>query len=196
MTIYAEKSSVYDDIVSRIDGRIGVSASEAKLIEFVVKDSATHIETGCLWGGTAILAALAGAKYVTTIDPMKGGWWETGDPAVGKKPTPKIVTENLKRFAVNNKVQVIMQRSWPFPFPDANPDSFFIDGDHSFEGCFTDWLIASSITKRYVLFHDYDDRHPGVLRVVEIARHTPGWVIDRQYGSLVAFMRGGEWHPF
>jgi len=188
--------TIYDDITEKIDGRIGVSDSEAKLIESIVKDSATHIETGCLWGGTAILAALAGAKYVTTIDPMKGGWWETGDPAVGKKPTPQIVTENLKRFGVTYSVQVIMQPSWPFPFPEANPDSFFIDGDHSFQGCFTDWVIASSITRHYVMLHDCDDRHPGVQRVVDIARHTPGWALDRQSGSLVLFVRGDAWHPF
>ena len=184
--------TIYDDIVSGIDGRIGVSASEAKLIEFIVKASATHIETGCLWGGTAILAALAGAQYVMTLDPMRGGWWDSGDPVVGKKPTPEIVAANLRHFRLHGRVDVVMERSWPWRFPEATPDSFFIDGDHSFDGCYTDWLIASSITRHFVLLHDCDDLHPGVQQVVGIARHTPGWFFYNQVKSLVVFSRSDE----
>ena len=80
-------------------GRIAGSEPEAELIEKYTRDSKVHFEIGCLWGGTAILAALSGAERIYTIDFMKGGFWDNGDPGAGMKiPTPGIVLENFATF--------------------------------------------------------------------------------------------------
>lgn len=53
----------------------------------------------------------------------------------------------------------------------------FIDGDHSYEGCISDYKgFASYIIQGGILaIHDYDVRHPGVVKAVKEIRRTGLW---------------------
>jgi cephalosporin hydroxylase len=184
--------------LNKMTGRIALTRESEN--ECLVKYTAIpgdHVEIGCLWGGTAIITALAKQDagvtgYVYTIDPMTGGWWDTEDPAVHLRPTPKIVKANLRAFGVNKRVRVVQSVSNPWPISkDVKPTSILIDGDHRFENVFVDWRNASSISTRYILMHDYNSKdHPGVQRVVdEVARKNKQWKIVELVNSLLVFER-------
>ena len=186
-----EAESIFASIKENIEGRICVTPDEADLIIAAVKDSDLHVEIGCLWGGTSILAALAGAKKVYTIDPMAGGYWDKGDPdSGGKKPSVQAILANFAAFGVADRIQAIRSSSRPWPLIAMQPDTIFIDGDHSYEGCLADWTVATKIAKRAVLVHDVDERHPGVIRVInEHANKTPCWRLAERRDFTVCYER-------
>lgn len=180
--------TIYDEISQDIIGRIAISKDEADLLASITKKSSLHIEVGCLWGATAILAALAGAKRVYTVDTMKGWWWETGDPVAKQKPTPEIILENFRKFGVEKQIQAIRSNSNPWPLLGIYPDTFFIDGDHSFEGFKHDWNIAIQITQKAIIAHDVDNKHPGIVKALsEIS--SPLWRESKRVGRSVLFQK-------
>lgn len=168
-------------------GRSGMTDAENELLSRTVKESRIHVEVGCLWGASAIAAAKGGAKKIYTIDPMTGGWWDNEDPAVHLRPTRARVDENFKDYP---QIQIVQGYSSPWPLKHVYPDSFLIDGDHSYEGAKTDWQLATRYTLQTILVHDYDDKHPGVQQFVDtIARKTVGWEFAEQVDSLIVFQR-------
>jgi len=185
----------------RLEGMTGRMAltreSEAECLAHYTSIPGDHIEVGCLWGGTAILTALAkqdagSPGQVYTIDPMVGGWWDTEDPDVHLRPTPKIVKNNLKLFKLSRRVYVIQAKSSPWPVPaEVKPATMFIDGNHAFEYVSEDWKKAATITGRYILLHDYNSKnHPGVQRAVdEIARSNRNWKFAELVNSIAVFER-------
>lgn len=186
--------TIYDDISAHIIGRIGITKVEADYLETLYKGfRGLHIEVGCLWGATALLAVLAKpAGHVVTIDYMKFGYWDDGDPDCNrKKPTPGAILDNLARFGVSHRVSVYKGPSYPFPLPNLKPDTAFIDAAHEFEGCVHDWQSLKDITKHVIIFHDYGtNRHPGVQRAVdEVARKDKGWKLREVVGTLAVFDR-------
>lgn len=173
MTTGAE---LHEEINKRITGRLAlISPAESELLYKYASLDSDYLEIGCLWGGTAILAALAkinnGATgHVYTIDYMKGGYWDRGDPGAGNnKPTLAKVEKNLKRFDVDHRVTILVQSSNPLNLPETvMPRVVLIDGGHSYRSCKEDWENVRAIEPDFVLFHDYDtERHPGVVRVVD-----------------------------
>lgn len=194
--------TLYDDISARITGRLAIRREEADVLEFLLKGQAgLHVEIGTLWGGTAILAALAKGKgKVITIDYMQGGYWDTGDPDVVNHPRPSMqaIMDNLIRFKVDRMVDVIKAPSHPWPLDGKQkPVSILIDGGHDYESCSRDWLNAKEIARQYVIFHDYNnaavlgyDPHPGVYRAVNYGpKQCPEWQLHGVYGTLAVFER-------
>lgn len=157
-----------------------------------------HVEIGCMWGGTAILAALAkienGVKgHVYTIDKMKQGFWDVGDPIYGRRvPTLEKVKKNFDTFGVSERVTVIRAESDPLPLPeDVRPRVSFIDGGHNYVDCYNDWMNLREITTGFILFHDYfTGKHPGVQMVVDdIIKDDSDWKKVEQVDYLIAFER-------
>lgn len=177
-------------------GRIAISDPEADLLAEYTKESKVHFEIGCLWGGTSIIAAMAGAERIYTIDFMQGGFWEHGDPgANGKLPSAAAILGNFAACAVAHKISVYRCPSHPWPIPaHIIPDSVFIDGGHSYEAVSRDWQSVKEITQEYVIFHDYNtriDSHPGVVQLVNEIRNDPEmpWHIIDEVKSVVVFGR-------
>jgi len=184
--------------LSIMTGRLALlSDAEAVLLAKYTAIAGDHIDIGTLWGGTAILAALAkrdagkiGMTY--TIDPMIGGWWDSEDPAVKLRPTNEIVQENFDRFHLHDSIKLIKKPASPWPLPSkVKPTSILIDGDHRYEAVATDWTNASRIATKYIIFHDYGSaNHPGVQKIVDdIVRHDPLWREVKQDDSLIVFER-------
>ena len=186
--------NIINDIRERITGRLAVTDGEAlALYDYVQKaGGGLHLEIGCLYGGTAIIAALAGAEVIT-IDPMRGGWWEadTPDPATGISPNGAIVHSNFIKFGVNNKVTVIPDYSYNYiPKMLEHPTTALIDGDHSRVGSLADWLMLSPIVKKYILVHDYDPVHPGVIETIEKnIYYDPSWKMVDLIEHMAIFER-------
>lgn len=182
------------EIKAKITGRLAIKDHEAEHIEKLLKDlSGAHVEIGTLWGGTAILAALAKAGDVYTVDFMHGGYWNDGDPDAGYKvPTEAAIRDNLKKFGVEDRVMVIKAASDPLPIPEGvKPETALIDGGHAYEPCLKDWNNLKEITKKYIMLHDYGaPTCPGVTRVVnEVAKKDKHWKLKEVVETLAVFER-------
>jgi len=181
-------------IRDEMQGRIAISDAEIELFLNVVHGQGCYVEVGCLWGGTAILAALVGdVKKVITIDKAEIGYWDTGDTGIAGKPmvTLRAVLENFAKFGVADRINLVVSKSDPWPLRmDLRPDVVMIDGDHSYEGCLQDWNNVRTITD-VVMLHDYQSgRHIGVDRVVdEVIREDTEWEITDHIGTLIVVER-------
>ena len=179
-------------INKKIIGRAAISEPEAELIVKYTKDSGIHYEIGCLWGGTTLLALLAGASRVHTVDMMKGGFWDTGDPAVGlRTPSAKIILQNFTNFGVSHRVSIYSCKSHPLPMPThLRPETAFIDGGHTYKVAHQDWLNLKDITRRYILFHDWQRSHQPVQDLIEnVVMKDEGWTLVERARTVGVFQR-------
>jgi hypothetical protein len=185
----------HERIEKQIVGRMVNSEEEACLLAKYTGLEGDHLEIGCLWGGTAILAALSkidnGVKgHIYTVDLMEGGWWDTGDPELKLKPTLETVQQNLEQLGLENRVSIIVGNSSPLTIPEGvKPVTVYIDGDHSEKGCLTDWENVKKLMPDYVLFHDCTHKY-GTNKVIDIILQSePEWEPIEQAGSVIVFKR-------
>lgn len=186
-------------VIDNITGRLALFGDEeADLLIKYASLLGNHVEIGCLWGGTAILAALAKVDvdvegHVYTIDFMTGGYWVHGDPCVELQiPTYEDVIRNIKVCGVADRVTVVKAKSNPWPLSKAiKPTSVLIDGGHSYEDCLADWQNVKALEPDIVLFHDYaTGRHPGVQRVIdEVVFKDCAWQYTETANTMIVFKR-------
>lgn len=194
------------EINAKIQGRIALlSEEEAVVLVKMVSIPGDHVELGTLWGGTAILAALAKKRAnvpgdVFTVDFMKGGYWENGDPSLPSlaKPTEKAVYDNLAAFGVSNRVTVVKAASHPWPLgSDVHPSTVLIDCGHSYEAAKQDWENVRALNPQFIAFHDVNPKtHPGVYQVVEeILANDRDYLFAAKAGTMVVMSRKQEPEP-
>ena len=155
-----------------------------------------YLEIGTLWGGTAIIAALAGAKRVITIDSMDGLRWGEPDPWYPDEMVSKDrIVGNIYAFGVENIVELVQARSYPFPLKDIYPDITLIDGDHETETV-KDWESVKDITKKVILIHDYNSNHLPLVRylVDEVVKEDPDWNLVATVNCTAIIERIGEFN--
>lgn len=190
--------TIQERINKSIIGRLAIFGDEeSDLLYYCTAIEGNHLEIGCLWGGTAIFVALAKGMEnvlgdVYTIDSMDTDFWINGDPAVGLEvPTLEKVYKNLDKFEVRDRVHVIRAKSAPLPIPGCwEFSSALIDGGHSYQACYQDWLNVKAHKPKYVLFHDYDSGHPGVQQAVDKVKESEReYELFEQAGTMVALRR-------
>lgn len=189
--------NLVDYVNKRLIGRVALNGDDqAELLCQVTAVPGLHLEVGCLWGGTAILAALAKREahapgHILSIDFMLGGFWDTEDPEINKRPHPQDVYMNAIRFGVEGMISVLRCSSYPWPFSEhLKPATALIDGDHSYNGCKRDWESLKDITEKTLIFHDYHPYYPGVQRVVdELVKPDPAWEATHHVGRMIVFER-------
>lgn len=140
-------------------GRIAMLAREAELVEKYAALCDTWLEIGTLWGGSAILAALANPSLtVTAVDPMYG-YYGSGDSGMDGKPTPTLddVQSNFREFEVFDRISLVQGKSNPFPLPALLVDGILVDGAHDYESVLLDCREACQHARRFVLVHDVND---------------------------------------
>jgi hypothetical protein len=183
--------TIYDDVSAKIIGRVAIQKAEADYLEKLYSDCrGLHVEIGTLWGGTAIHAALAKpAGMVVTIDYMKLGYWDDGDPDVpGEKLSKGVIFANFDAFMVSDKIKVIEASSFPLPLDfDLIPETVFIDAGHDRSEVLQDWESVKDITQKYVIFHDYG-RLQGVTDAVDSIKDK-NWKLKEVFETLAIFER-------
>ena len=150
-----------------------------------------YLEIGTLWGGTAIIAALAGAKKVITIDSMEGLRWSTPDPWYPHEPiTKERIISNFHAFGVEHVIDLIQAKSHPFPFKNIYPDITMIDGDHETE-TINDWHNVKDITKHAILIHDYgNDKLPLINHLVDtVIKEEANWQLKTRINCTAVIER-------
>lgn len=181
------------------------SAGEADLLERLARGRRRIVEIGVYEGSSAVrlCAVLGPESELHLIDPfghhpdaLRAGW------AATERATRRAVA----RAARHGGPQVV----WHVAFSadvaagwDEEVDLVFIDGDHSEEGCRTDWELwhPHVAAGGVVLFHDARATQPdpvglpGPTTVVDEVFRTDGppagWRIAEEVDSVVAVVREG-----
>lgn len=179
---YKNGGGIYDDIRRLMTGRIATSRAGCQVLAEVISrvPDGIHVEIGGLWGGTAILAALMqndnGRVYV--IDPVTElGYYGGDDPLTKTRPTVKDLYSNFVKCGVEHKICHIDKQSYPWP-SISDCDTAFIDGDHSFEAVYQDWMNVQARCSKYIVFDNVEPRYSGVEHVFTLACNHPGWKLS------------------
>ena len=184
---------MFEQVKERIHGRIAMSADDAAVLERLVIEAgnADTCEIGTLYGGSAILAALAKQKnslkgLVYAIDPLTG-YYGGLDTTVGGKPGRAELESNLQEFDVHAAVVIVAAKSHPWPVPcNRRFGLVFVDGDHSTGAVYQDFVNASEVTDT-ILFHDYhaEEVRLGIVKALE---NSSDWMLE-VLGEKMAVMR-------
>lgn len=183
-------------IGERISGRIAGYAPDHGVLAQVVHNAGDgdHLEIGTLFGGSAILAALVKEKFgldgkVVCVDPMTG-YYGKPDPVSGEMASQDMFWENVARFGLNERIELIVSDSRQAQIADRRRfSSAFIDGAHDHDNVLADWNRVKRHATRYVLFDNYDNAFAGVREVVRIANEEHDWHCVLVYGISALFER-------
>ena len=165
-----------------ISGRAAMRPGDPEALFQIASRCETYVEIGTKWGGSAIVAGLAGCE-VHCIDH----WEYPGRRS--HKSSPATVKENWLGAGLDpDKLFLHVQRHppWPEAIEDKKFDMGLIDGSHYEEAGRLDWEAMKEHVTGYILFHDYDfiPRHDGIKAVFEEAESDPEWELEHHYGIL------------
>ncbi len=129
-----------------------------------------HLEIGSRFGLSAILAAHFTKNKIVCIDPMDdvGGWLDSS--YIGNVEKFK---RNITKFKLEDQVELVQAFSDPLPVTGPFATTF-IDGDHSHQGAFKDFINVRNITTDYIIWDDaiVDSVYLAILDAINIA---PEW---------------------
>lgn len=158
--------------------------------------NATVVEIGS-WQGKSTYCIAAGLRSgkIYAIDPFNADAGSDADSQkeYQQKGSGKNLLEqfndNMQRLKVSSKIIVRQGYSQNFYLEFKEIDFLFIDGDHSIEGCTSDFnLYAPALKKNGIIaFHDYyEDRpHLGPTHVIQqLIPATGQYRFLRSYDSL------------
>ena len=116
----------------------------------------TYVEIGTRWGGSAIVAGIAGCE-VYCIDP-----WEYPNKSPRDQTTPEHVRKNWDNAGLLPERLHLYQQKHP-PWPEEINDRMFdigmIDGSHRYEQVNWDWKAMRTRITLYILFHDIHKKY-------------------------------------
>ena len=110
----------------------------------------TYVEIGTRWGGSAIVAGLAGCE-VYCIDK-----WSYPTKLLHEQTKPEHVIENWANAGLDpNKLHLYHHEHPPWPKElEGMFDIGMIDGAHSERQVREDWAAIRIRVSKYILFHD------------------------------------------
>jgi len=120
---------------------------------YKLKKHITYLEIGCYAGASACLMLQRPNTRVISID-------------TGEVISADIVYNNVNRFNIhNNEYHLILGNSQIYETVDRikqitdSIDILFVDGDHSYNGVTTDFMLYSELVNKdgFIVFDDYND---------------------------------------
>ena len=163
-----------------IHGRAAMTKNDPEFLFSIALQGKTYVEIGTKWGGSALVAGMAGCE-VHCIDP----WEYPGRPNPAK---PEYVRANWINAGLDPAKLFLHQQRHP-PWPEAIKGCMFdiglIDGSHTEEAALMDFEGMRQHVTKYILFHDFDYHHEGVQKAFWKAEENPVWNrVGHQYGVL------------
>jgi predicted O-methyltransferase YrrM len=126
-----------------------VTPDECALLAWLAKDRDV-LEVGS-WLGRSTIALASTARHVTAID------WHHGDFYAGEMDTEAEFRQNLARYEVADRVQVVVARVEEVPIQNGIFGGVFIDAAHDADSVRAHWQIAVDAANEsgWIAFHDY-----------------------------------------
>jgi hypothetical protein len=162
-------------------GRVALIPSDEEIIYEIASLGKTYVEIGTLFGGSAIVAGMAGCE-VFCIDPLDGYYSakhitkERPDKWTGLVPSEEIVRENWAAAGLDpKKLHIYTQLHPPWPEEiDRTFDAGLIDGNHQLWHVIEDYKgMAPRVN--YLMFHDI---HKAAVRATyNIALESGDWEV-------------------
>ncbi|MBC7851046.1 MAG: class I SAM-dependent methyltransferase [Chitinophagaceae bacterium] len=161
-----------------------------------LNENAVVVEIGS-WQGKSTYCIARGLKsgQVFAIDPFNaagGGDTESEEQykeKKGSKDLLKSFIHNMESRNVMDKIVVKKGYSYEFPHDFEKIDFLFIDGDHSIEGCKSDFELFSPriVPGGYIAFHDFYEKRDelGSTWVIKnLVLPSPHYKFYRLFDSL------------
>lgn len=146
--------------------------------------SGNYVETGTLFGASALVAALTKRKFgiegkVYCVDPFDGYYGAGNKDMTGLIPSVAIVMENARKYGIQDRIVCVPHKSIPYPkeLIDIKFSMAYIDGNHWKDFPKQDFEAYSKNTSKYVMFDNYDFSHPSVADGAKFAASQPEWRI-------------------
>jgi len=143
---------------------------------------ATVVEIGAWVGvstcylGLGLRAAGGGKIYAvdtflgTTLNEVTRGAWKKTVSRLGGS-TLELFEQNIEALGLQEYVVAVVQTSAEAAqeWQGGELDLLYIDGDHVYEAVKLDYEGWADKVREggWIVFHDYDERHPGVKRLVD-----------------------------
>jgi MMP 1-O-methyltransferase len=160
-----------------------------------VVEIGSWVGVGTCYLAAGLRAAAGGSVYAvdtfrgTTLDPKSQTAWAASVAKLGGSTLP-LLRRHLRRFGLEPLVVPIEADSVAAAAGYAGPpiDLLYIDGDHVYEAVRADFEAWRGKVRPggLLAFHDVDDRHPGVARLVAEALAGPlAGLAREQVGALL-----------
>ena len=195
---YCFGAAVANVIKEEIIGRVIFYPHEAGVLAQMVFDArhSDHVEVGTLFGASAILVAMVKEEFgmhgkVHCIDPLEMRKSVIDDLGASLRATSDIVMENAAKFDVDDRIELHLKYSSPWPLEDKTFGTGYIDGDHWNGQTMRDWSNMKKVEKYGIVIDDYCQGKPEVAETVVAAINDPDWTIVHIAGTM-AFMRKRE----
>lgn len=161
----------------------GFYTRELAHLSRVVKPN-TIVEFGTAHGiGTCLLRWLNPTSHIVTVDINPTTFMPDGLVNIG----------HLSKYQ-NIECGYVHMASWDYArYP---VDLCFIDGDHSYNAVRADskraWLNKSNDHKWAIVWHDHNDRHPGVMQAVKEFCYNTGVALQSRPDSDTVWVMGDK----
>ena len=111
-------------------------------------------------------------------------WWEYGNDSFDMGLSNLNIARQV--LSVFDNVSLIIDRSvsaWKL-FDSFSLDYVFVDGDHSYNGCYYDMGLWWSTVKKGGIMagHDYNNGNPGVMKAVKQFEEDEGLTVEKTEG--------------
>lgn len=155
-----------------------------------------HLEIGGLFGGTAIIVAMAKKQMKTkgkvyTIDPLNGYYEHGLDPVTGLAVNLHNMEENLNRFGLSDRVKIIQAKSIPMPqaVRSVKFSSLLIDGEHRDAGPWDDFDKYQDKVSDVIFFDNVEPKYGAVKTALNKALGLPEWELKGMAGAMAIVRR-------
>ena len=147
------------------------------------------LEIGSWQGASSAVIGRAAQVPVYCID-----MWDLTVDYIKRRPEHKVA-RNYELFSENTRglnvtgvkgISAEIAKVWDKPI-----GLLFIDGNHSYEECKADYngFAKHIIPGGYLVFHDYEDKFPGVQKLVDEIKD--GWTGFTVEGSIAVLRKRG-----
>ena len=195
---YHHGTAIADEIRREIKGRAIFFPHEAGVLAQMVFDArhSDHVEIGTLFGASAILVAMVKKEFgmhgkVHCVDPLEMRKSVIDDLGASLRATSDVVMENAAKFDVDDRIELHLKYSSPWPLGDQVFGTGYIDGDHWNGQTMRDWLSMKQHVSYGIVIDDYCQGKPEVAETVVAAINDPDWTIVHVAGTM-AFLRKRE----
>jgi predicted O-methyltransferase YrrM len=173
------------------DGGLSREQLDILLTVAMLRQPETILEVGTFMGQTTYALAVALPKaHIFTVDLPLGATVEDAPGQDKHLVERRDVGRAFRGSGCAERITQYLEDTLTWNFKGiGSPDFFFIDGAHTYEACRNDSekSLARATPGSVFIWHDYDERHPGVVRVLNEWRQRLNRNVRQLAGTPFAY---------